>query len=70
MVVLKNKEKNIYFKSHNGITGEVKFTDFVNEAKGYDTEWFAKTELDYLRFHYPELGKEYLNKMTVAYAYI
>ena len=63
--VLKQKDEEVYLKSYDGVTGDIQFTDDGLEAKTYQNEWFAKTELDYLMFHFPEYNDEHLKKMIV-----
>lgn len=30
------------------------FTDYPSEAKQYSNEWFADTELDFIKFHFKD----------------
>lgn len=57
-VFLKHKDKEQFLKSYDGVTGDLQFTDNINEAKGYQNDWFGKAELDYLQFHFPGEMKE------------
>jgi len=66
-IILKHIDKPIYFKKYDGLTGEIEFTPNESEAKKYPNDWFATTELSYLKFHLPEYKEEYLNHMSVAY---
>lgn len=64
--LLKNKE-GIYFKSYNPTNETVSFTTSANQAKKYDNgEWFAQTELDFLKFHFEDKNDE-LKTMKVIY---
>lgn len=66
-VYLKHKDKNVFFKSYNGVTGDIQFTEDISEAKPYKNDWFAKAEMDYLKFHFPEYKEEYLDKMQIYF---
>jgi hypothetical protein len=66
-VFWKHMDKNVFLKSYNGVTGDIQFTENINEAKGYQNDWFAKAEIDYLKFHFPEHREEYLDKMNVYF---
>ena len=57
-VILKNRDENKFLESYNGVTGEVKLTDKMDNAKCYSNDWFAKAELEHLQFHFPEETKE------------
>lgn len=67
ITVLKNNKAKLYLKSFDGVTGEIKFTKSINEAKRYQTDWFATTEQKYLMFHFPE-SKEILKEMIPAHS--
>ena len=66
-VVLKHRDHDTYLASYNGVTGEVKLTKKVSEAKGYTNDWFAKAELEYLQFHFPEVDGIKMKEMTVYF---
>ena len=66
-VVLKHRDQDTYLASYNGVTGEVKFTKKASEAKGYSNDWFAKAELEYLQFHFPEVDDIKMKEMIVYF---
>ena len=66
-VVLKHRDQDTYLASYNGVTGEVKLTKKASEAKGYVNDWFAKAELEYLQFHFPEVDDIKMKEMIVYF---
>lgn len=66
-VVLKHRNQDTYLASYDGVTGEVKLTKNSNEAKTYSNDWFAKAELDYLQFHFPEVNDISMKDMIVYF---
>ena len=66
-VVLKHRDQDTYLASYNGVTGEVKLTKNSSEAKGYSNDWFAKAELEYLQFHFPEVDDIKMKEMIVYF---
>lgn len=66
-VFLKDRDKSVFLKSYDGVTGDIEFTTKESEAKGYQNDWFARAELDYLLFHFPDYKEEYLGRMIVYY---
>lgn len=63
-VLLKNRDEDIFLESYNGVTGEIKFTTDVKHGKNYLNDWFAKAELEYLQFHFPEETKDMIIYFT------
>ena len=43
-VLLKHRDKDVYIRSVDWVSGEVSFTDDVNLAKSYQNDWFADAE--------------------------
>ena len=66
-VVLKHRDQDTYLASYNGVTGEVKLTKKASEAKGYTNDGFAKAELEYLQFHFPEVDDIKMKEMIVYF---
>lgn len=63
-VILKHRDENKFLESYDGVTGEVKLTDNMGNAKCYSNDWFAKAELEHLQFHFPEETKELIVYFT------
>lgn len=63
---LKN-ENNIFFKDFDASKETIEFTSKKADAKTYPNgEWWAQTELDFLKFHFGNDNKE-LESMCVVY---
>jgi hypothetical protein len=63
---LKNDD-GIYFKEYDPSKESITFTNKQSESKDYPNgEWWAQTELDFLKFHFEETNPE-LKSMVVAY---
>ena len=64
--VLKNSEKGLYLKGIDTQNEKIEFTEHREEAKKYDGDWYATTELEYAQFHFPQ-EKETLKNMQCVY---
>lgn len=63
---LKNNAKGLYLKGIDTQNEKIEFTEHREEAKKYDGDWYANTELEYAQFHFPQ-EKETLNSMQCVY---
>ena len=64
---LKNKKLGLYLKKIDTQNEAIEFTKEQEEAKNYTQgSWFAESELDFARFHFPEEEKV-LNGMECVY---
>ena len=43
-VLIKHRDKEVYIRSVDWASGEVSFTDDINQAKSYKNDWFADAE--------------------------
>ena len=59
-------DDSVYVKDVDTANCLISFTENVNEAKKYDGEWFADTELEYLKFHFKDKG-DTLNSMHCVF---
>jgi hypothetical protein len=64
---LKHSEKQLYLKAIDKQNDKLEFTENVAEAKPYDNDWFAKAELEFIQFHYPDYKEEYLDHLVPWY---
>lgn len=64
--VLAHKDTKMYIKEVDTANQKLEYTNDINEAKLYETEWFAQTELEYLIFHF-ENERNILQNMNVVY---
>lgn len=53
MVYLKNSNDQ-YVKDIDSVNGTLEFTSSEDEAKQYSGDWFADTELEYIKFHFKD----------------
>lgn len=64
---LKNNNKGLYLKNIDTQNETIEFTTKISEAKMYGGgEWYANTELDFAKFHFPQ-EEEILNEMCCVY---
>lgn len=64
--VLKNSGMGLYLKGIDTQNEKIDFTEHLEEAKRYDGDWYATTELEYAQFHFPQ-EKGILNGMRCSY---
>ena len=64
--ILAHKDYKMYVKEVDTANQKLEYTNDINEAKVYETEWFAQTELEYLMFHF-ESEQNTLQNMKVSY---
>ena len=60
--ILSNGKK--YLKEVDTKDMVIHFTDYPSNAKQYSNEWFADTELDFIKFHFKdnEIAKQLVRK--------
>ena len=60
--ILSNGKK--YLKEVDTKDMVIHFTDYPSNAKQYSNEWFADTELDFIKFHFKdnEITKQLVRK--------
>lgn len=64
--VLKNDTMGLYLKEIDTQNEKIEFTEHREEAKSYDGDWYANTELEYAQFHFPQ-EEGILNGMRCFY---
>lgn len=61
---LKNDE-GLYLKEIDSVNTTITFTESTFEAKTYNGDWFADTELEYVKFHFKD--KEEVKTLHAVY---
>lgn len=63
---LKNDD-GIYLKDIDSVNTEIFFTSDRQEAKDYPGEWYADTELEYVKFHFKDKDEVKTMKYVVEH---
>jgi hypothetical protein len=63
---LKSETKGLYLKGIDTKNEKIEFTEHLEQAKKYDGDWYATTELEYAQFHFPQ-EEETLKHMQCVY---